>query len=139
MSVTSYRNRTVFLLLLMIILPFTKTTATYQAPNEIPINVIPKNNYKIIQGEVTKYSSEIGQTDNSPFITANGDYVGHGTIACPGNLPFGTIVEIVGVKYTCNDRMSERYRSGNYFDVWTDSTAEAMQWGRQQKEIIIYD
>ena len=55
------------------------------------------------------YSSEVGQTDDTPFITANGDTVGQGTIACPIRYKFGTIVEIQGIRYKCNDRMHERY------------------------------
>lgn len=131
----SYRNRIAFLLLLLPILPISRTSATYQAPDDIPV-IAPE--FIIIQGEVTKYSSEVGQTDESPFITANGDHVGKGTIACPGNLPFGTKVEILGEKYICNDRMAKRYRDGNYFDVWTEKTSDAIQWGRQQQEIKIF-
>lgn len=131
----SYRNRIAFLLLLMPILPISRTSARYQAPDNVPV-IAPE--FIIIQGEVTKYSSEVGQTDDSPFITANGDHVGKGTIACPGNLAFGTKVEILGEKYTCNDRMNKRYRDGNYFDVWTEETSDAIEWGRQQQEIKIF-
>ena len=31
-----------------------------------------------LNGQVTMYSSEVGQTDDTPFITANGDTVGQG-------------------------------------------------------------
>jgi 3D (Asp-Asp-Asp) domain-containing protein len=94
--------------------------------------------YEIIQGEVTAYSSTPDQTDDTPFITANGDTVGQGTVACPGWLEFGTDIEILGVKYKCNDRMAERYRWGNYFDIWVVHRAEAYEFGRRDLEIKIY-
>jgi len=93
---------------------------------------------EIVSGQVTKYSSEVGQTDEDPFITANGDTVGEGTIACPSRLKFGTPVEIEGKMYRCNDRMHERYRKGNFFDVWTSEKRDALEWGRQNVEVIIY-
>lgn len=93
---------------------------------------------EIINGQVTMYSSEVGQTDDTPFITANGDTVGHGTIACPSRYEFGTIVEINGIKYKCNDRMHQRYRTGNYFDVWVPEKATALEWGRRDTIIKIY-
>lgn len=131
-----YRKKIAFFFLLAataIIPPAAKTTATYKAPEELP------RSFQTIQGEVTKYSSEPGQTDDSPFITANGDHVGTGTIACPSRFAFGTEIEIDGQTYFCNDRMAERYRAGNYFDVWTESTPDAIEWGRQKKEIRIYE
>jgi 3D (Asp-Asp-Asp) domain-containing protein len=91
-----------------------------------------------INGQVTMYSSEVGQTDDTPFITANGDTVKHGTIACPQRYEFGTVVEINGIRYKCNDRMHQRYRSGNYFDVWVADKQTALEWGRQNVDIIIY-
>ena len=82
--------------------------------------------------------AEIAQTDDTPFITANGDTVGEGTIACPVRYKFGTEVEIEGKKYFCNDRMGERYRHGDFFDTWKPSYNEAIQWGRRNVEVTIY-
>lgn len=124
----------VFLFLLLVtIIPTTKTKAIYNREEEKP------REFESIVAEVTMYSSEAGQTDDSPFITANGDHVGIGTIACPSRFDFGTEIEIDGKTYFCNDRMNKRYREGNYFDVWTESTEDAIQWGRRQKEIKIYE
>ena len=120
-------------LLLVTIIPTTKTKAIYNREEEKP------REFESIVAEVTMYSSEAGQTDDSPFITANGDHVGIGTIACPSRFDFGTEIEIDGKTYFCNDRMNKRYREGNYFDVWTESTEDAIQWGRRQKEIKIYE
>ena len=33
--------------------------------------------------------------------------------------------------------MHERYRQGNYFDVWVPETQQAINWGRKNVEIII--
>lgn len=93
---------------------------------------------EVVIGEVTMYSSDVDQTDDTPFITANGDTVGQGTIACPSRLEFGTKVEILGKQYSCNDRMNIRYRGGNYFDIWSESKDEAIVWGRQQVEVTIF-
>lgn len=134
MTRMSYKYRIAFFFLLAltaIIPPAAKTTATYTAPAEI------QRNFQIIQGEVTKYSSEPGQTDDSPFITANGDHVGPGTIACPSRFAFGTKIEIDGKTYFCNDRMAKRYRDGNYFDIWVDDTEEAIRFGRQKLDVFI--
>ena len=44
-----------------------------------------------IQATVYAYSSTIGQTDASPFVTASGEHV-HDGIVANNCLPFGTIV-----------------------------------------------
>jgi len=109
-----------------------------QRQEESPVSN-PEPTHQSLTAQVTKYSSEIGQTDDTPFITANGDTVGPGTLACPGRYPFGTKVIINGAEYRCNDRMNIRYRDGNYFDIWTHSTAEAYAWGRKTVEVKVYD
>lgn len=111
----------------------TPTLDQTNSPSEQPLIISERLN-----GQVTMYSSEVGQTDDTPFITANGDTVGQGTIACPIRYKFGTIVEIQGIRYKCNDRMHERYRQGNYFDVWVPETQQAINLGRKNVEIIIY-
>lgn len=124
----------VILLIFSLLVP---STASYQRPEESPIVPPELEKHYVLQAEITKYSSEEGQTDDSPLITANGEYVSRGTIACPARLAFGTRVEIDGEIYTCNDRMGARYRQGNYFDIWTHSTEEAIEWGRRKREVKI--
>ena len=71
-------------------------------------------------------------------------------IACPTKYPFGTIVEIPILyedtnmlshwqKYTCLDRMgTERFREGNYFDIWfDDDLAGALDFGVQYHTIKV--
>mgnify|MGYP001600109741 CR=1 FL=1 len=84
---------------------------------------------------VTGYSSEISQTDSTPFLTASQKQVKEGMIACPRRLPFGTIVEIEGKEYQCEDRLSLKY--DNRYDIWFPSTVEAREFGIQELPIII--
>lgn len=88
---------------------------------------------------VFSYNSTKQQTDDFPFTTANGEQVAKGTIACPSRYSFGTSVEIDGQKFTCNDRMARRYRSGNYFDIWVETREEAVDFGRQILEVKILE
>jgi len=88
---------------------------------------------------VTAYSSDEDQTDSSPEITASGDHVGPGTIACPSRYPFGTGILIAGKKYVCNDRMALKFRSGNYFDLWVESRNLAIHFGRVRLQVEVLD
>lgn len=83
------------------------------------------------------YTSDPVETDDTPSITANGDTVHSGGIACPSFLPFGTKVIILDQAYTCNDRMAKRYRDQHYYDIWVQDKALAMQFGRQVLQVTI--
>ena len=96
-----------------------------------------KESSETITATVFMYNSEVGQTDDTPFFTANGERVGEGSLGCPSRFKFGTVVEIKGKRYRCNDRMNARYRDGNYFDIWTASRAEAIKFGKQQLKVTI--
>jgi len=91
----------------------------------------PKN-VKI--GEFTAYTSKIEQTDSDPEIMASNKKVYDGAIACPTKYAFGTKIKVAGKIYTCEDRMSEKYRDGEYFDIWMESEMAANNWGRQTLE-----
>lgn len=86
---------------------------------------------------VSGYTSREQETDSTPFITANGDHVYYGGVACPSRYKFGTKVLINEKVFTCNDRMNKRYRDGNYFDIWMPSLEQALEHGRRQVEISI--
>lgn len=90
-----------------------------------------------LSAEISMYSSEESQTDSTPFITANGDYVYRGGIACPSKYKFGTRIKIDNEIFKCNDRMNKRYREKNNFDIWSESKEEALKFGRQTKIIQI--
>jgi 3D (Asp-Asp-Asp) domain-containing protein len=84
---------------------------------------------------LTAYNSDIGQTDNSPCITANGfDLCKHGledTVAING-VKMGTRVrfpDLFGNRvFVVRDRMNSRYGS-NRVDVWMLSKANAVSFG----------
>lgn len=84
---------------------------------------------------VTGYSSEISQTDSTPFITASGTKVRDGVIACPTYLDFGSKIIIDGEIYTCEDRMKQTEPYKYYFDIWFATREEALEWGKQLIEI----
>ena len=89
----------------------------------------------IIYAKVTAYLSVPEQTDSTPFITASGEMVFDGGIACPTNLPFGTFVKIDGKWYECNDRTHPR--NDGTFDIWVETIEEAITWGSSTKEITL--
>jgi len=57
----------------------------------------------------TTYNAEVGQTDSSPFIMANGKRVNESAVAS-NCYPLGTKIEVknMGI-YTVEDRMNRRY------------------------------
>ena len=89
---------------------------------------------KII-AEVTSYSSDPEQTDDTPDITASGSHVHEGTAACPYRYALGTKVAIAGMVYTCEDRMNRSYP--DRFDVWSPTKEAAITWGLQTIEVTI--
>lgn len=85
---------------------------------------------KTYRATVTAYSSTFDQTDDSPFITANGTYVYDGIVAC-NFLPFGTRVkfpEVYGDKiFIVEDRMAKK--NSHKLDIWMPSRSLALQFG----------
>lgn len=85
---------------------------------------------------VTGYSSTPDQCWGDPFITASGERVHVGTMACPPEYAFGTKIEIDGMgTYVCEDRGGAI--KGNHFDMWFESRGEALQWGKRIVEARI--
>lgn len=94
--------------------------------------------HTIVEAVITAYTSSVDETDEDPFITASGSTVRQGTLACPSKYQFGTIVEINGNHYTCEDRMNKRYRQTERFDMWVESKQIAYAWGKQQLQVKVY-
>lgn len=94
----------------------------------------PVSSYRV---SVTFYSSDPWQTDDTPFITANGTYV-HDGIVATNALPFGTVVrlpEIYGDKlFTVEDRMNKRYPTR--VDVWVQHRDEAFARGIVRNSLL---
>ncbi len=91
--------------------------------------------YEELDVFVTAYSSTPNQTDDTPFITASGDTVRDGIVACPYRFPFGTPVVIDQKEYECQDRMNRRYEER--FDIWMPTKGDAIAYGIQQKRILV--
>ena len=110
--------------------------------NESPITISQSDTGADVQGvvttTVTAYSSEIAQTDETPFITASGTRLRHGVVAANW-LPIGTKVRIPGLfgdqVFVVEDRMHSRHT--NRLDVWFPSRAEAVQFGVRKAQIEI--
>jgi 3D (Asp-Asp-Asp) domain-containing protein len=104
---------------------------------EIPKEKKPQR----ILGVVTGYSSTPFETDETPYLTASGNFVREGVVA-NNFYPFGTKVkfpEIFGDKiFVIEDRMNpkkERY----YFDIWFPSYLEAKNFGAKITYVEILD
>jgi len=84
---------------------------------------------------VTAYSSSPDETWGDPFITANGERVRGGIIACPRRYNFGTLFDINNEIYECTDRLHPRY--DDRFDIWKPSKEEAIQFGKKELTIKV--
>ncbi|MFA5133601.1 MAG: hypothetical protein WC459_02250 [Patescibacteria group bacterium] len=105
---------------------------------ENPVKEDEKTSKRVIYVTVTAYSSTPDQTDDSPFITANGSHVRDGIIAA-NFLKFGTKVrfpEFSGDKvYEVTDRMNPRYP--NRADIWMATREQAIRFGIRQLKMEI--
>ncbi len=100
----------------------------------------PKSGDSVIKQKitVTAYSSTPDQTDDSPFITANGTVVHDGIVAA-NFLKFGTRVrfpKLYGDKvFVVTDRMNTRYYY--HLDIWMPSREAAKKFGVKQVDVEI--
>ncbi len=94
--------------------------------------------------KATAYNSEVGQTDNSPFITATGTRVRPGVIALSRDLlrifPYGSRVTLQDKAGLLNGRVfivedTMNVRMANTIDIWMGSRAQALAWGSRTVRI----
>lgn len=78
---------------------------------------------------VTAYSSSPDETNSDPFITASGDRVRHGIVACSREFPFGSKFLIDGQVYECLDRLSRKF--DDRIDIWMPSKEAAISYGKR--------
>jgi 3D (Asp-Asp-Asp) domain-containing protein len=87
---------------------------------------------------VTAYASVPNETDDTPFITADGTHTGDGVVAS-NLLPFGTRIQIpalFGNKiFVVHDRMSQRIK--NTIDIWMPTVAQAVIFGAEHASILV--
>ena len=112
----------------------TETMAMVQGDTLIGIasSVYPKAK---IMAVITAYSPKEG-CDDPDCITASGEIVKEGMIACPRELKFGTKIKIQDEIYECKDRMAKKYN--DRFDIFFSSYESAMEWGIKEETIEIF-
>jgi hypothetical protein len=73
-----------------------------------------------IETYVTGYNTVVQQTDDAPCISASGAHIcgRRDVIACPRFLKLGTVVEVNGTRYVCEDRTAPKYN--HRFDISCD-------------------
>ena len=83
-------------------------------------NPLPGQTDRAVLAYVTGYNTVSRQTSSHPCVAASGaDICGRpDAVACPRMLRFGTVVEIKGRPYTCQDRTADKY--GSRFDINCD-------------------
>jgi len=86
---------------------------------------------------LTAYTPRPEETDDTPYITASGELVREGIVACPIYLPFGTLIEIDGEIYECQDRMNPRFWYQNRFDILMFDLEKAREFGKKVVEVKI--
>ncbi|MBV9824816.1 MAG: hypothetical protein JO001_03910 [Alphaproteobacteria bacterium] len=76
--------------------------------------------YRLIYAYVTGYNTTVAQTDDTPCIAATGDNIcgRRNVVACPRSMPLGTVVEIHGRPYLCEDRTARKF--DGRFDISCD-------------------
>lgn len=96
-------------------------------PLKTPKNYTETKSFPVV---LTGYSSEPGQTDETPYITASGAYVREG-IAAANFLPLGTafrIPKLFGNQvFIVKDRMAERF--SERIDIWFPAKDLAKHFG----------
>ncbi len=92
---------------------------------------------RIVHVTVTAYASVPGETDSTPFTTADGSHVRDGIVAANW-LPFGTRIrmpELFGDKiFEVHDRMNTRFP--HRVDIWVASVAKESTVGLRRHVTI---
>lgn len=86
--------------------------------------------------EVTAYTASVEECGKADGITASGAYAVQGVTIAADHLPFGTVVEIDGHYYVVQDRFGGGYT--NKIDIFFSNYHDAIQFGRQVKEIKVF-
>lgn len=115
-----------------------KTTATGRLPQANDAN--PRRSFTI---PITAYTSEVGQTDDSPCITASGLDVCERDIenvVAANFLPIGTrvrIPELYGERvFYVEDRMNRRY--DKHMDIWMRHLSDAKTFGLKVATVEVF-
>ena len=115
-----------------------EATLLNESPIAISQSEVGADVQRVMTTTVTAYSSEVAQTDDTPYTTASGTRVRQGVVAANW-LPIGTKVRIPDLfgdqVFVVEDRMHSRH--ANRLDVWFPTRAEAVQFGAHKAQIEI--
>lgn len=119
--------------------PAKKKWNTVNAPDlTTPVQYSKEPAVRTMKVLTSAYNSEAGQTDSSPFTTADGTQVRDGIVAA-NFLPHGTRIRIpdyFGDKvFEVHDRMNARYTYK--IDIWMTNKPDAFKWGVRNVKIEI--
>jgi 3D (Asp-Asp-Asp) domain-containing protein len=114
---------------------------TVNAPDlTTPVEYSKEAAVRTITVPISAYNSEPGQTDSSPFTTADGSQVRDGIVAA-NFLKHGTRIRIpdhFGDKvFEVHDRMNARYTYK--IDIWMLNKSDALKWGVRNVKVEILD
>ena len=84
------------------------------------LGVTPPSLHHELRAHVTGYNTVPAQTDSTPCIGASGANIcgRRDAVACPRRISLGTVVEIRGTTYVCEDRLAKKY--DDRFDISCD-------------------
>lgn len=99
----------------------------------------PPPHYHHLKAYVTGYNTVVAQTDATPCIAATGANIcgRRDAVACPRRIRLGTVVEIKGSTYVCEDRLAKKF--DRRFDINCDKDAACPPEVTGWATITVYD
>ena len=98
------------------------TIASLLLPLALTAGEAPKMppTYSEMRAFVTGYNTVPAQTDSDPCTAASGANIcgRRDAVACPRNIGLGTVIEINGNTYVCEDRLAKKF--DRRFDISCD-------------------
>lgn len=120
------------------------SVALSNAASTVAVPGLKRPKEEHLMAVITAYTPRVEENDSDPLISADGNYVYDGLIACSREYPFGTKVIVNGRTYRCGDRMARKNDhatnlslSAPHFDIWMASLSSARQWGRRSVPVTI--
>ena len=95
--------------------------------------------FRQVRAYVTGYNTVPAQTDDTPCIAAFGANIcgRRDAIACPRKIGLGTVVEINGTTYVCEDRLAPKF--DRRFDICCDKDRTCPDQVTGWATIRVYD
>lgn len=92
-----------------------------------------------VRAYVTGYNTVAGQTDSTPCLAASGANIcgRRDAVACPRGISLGTIVEIRGTTYVCEDRLAKKFDTR--FDISCDKDTKCPRGVTGWADIKVFD